>query len=101
MLYIGITLCLSLSFTFQSSSLKPLCQLEPKLIRIFIEYGHIYENSTNMHYGKENGKWLSIQTNATSKSDHIELHAPLSSTRDIRKKQISWSNNQTRFKIEK
>ena len=100
MLYIGTTLCLSLSFTFQSSSLKPLCQSEPKLIRIFIGYGHIYENSTNMHYGKENGKWLSIQTNATSKSDHNELHAPLSPTRDIRKIQMSWSNNQTRFKIE-
>ena len=91
MLYIGITLCLSLSFTFQSSSLKPLCQLEPKLIR----YDHIYENSTNMHYGKENGKWLSIQTNATSKSDQIELHAPWSSPRDIRKK----NKNQTRFEI--
>jgi hypothetical protein len=48
-----------------------------------------------MHYGKENGKWLSIQTNATSKSDQIELHAPWSSPRDIRKK----NKNQTRFEI--
>jgi hypothetical protein len=89
MLYIGITLCLSLSFTFHSSSLKPLCQLEPKLIRIFIGYGHIYENSTDTPYGKDNGKWLSIQTNVTTKSDQIELHAPLSSTRDIKKNQKS------------
>jgi len=59
--------------------------------------------TTNLEYNKENGKQLFIQTNVIIKIQS-SLTTPstwLISTQVIRRSQIYWSNNQTRFKTEK
>jgi hypothetical protein len=63
---------------------------------------------TNLQYEKGNGKWFFIQTNVTSclspeTNIRSNLHCIPSIViiRVIRRNQLCWSNNQTRFKMEK
>jgi len=94
MLYIGITLCLSLSFTFQisiffSNATVPIGTKIDKNIHWIWSYLRefnkhaLWEGKWKMAFYPEMQRHVS---HSKLKSDQIELHAPLSSTRDIRKK---------------